>query len=280
MSLHIIGYIAGFLLVFNVVQVFNTKVFLLFPKGFSINVDNHPGIVGVHFDVNVTQDNGNLTNSYHNKHVHQPFANSWTFVKRNVVINIGDTITYKISINGNNTIEENERGACKVTEVPKLGALRKHGWTFNYDVLLECNVYNESTPPAVEIKSRALATSEDVKLKLQQCQEHIFNSSLSLLSLQMEVEVLRNLTQQISNFEETYPLAKQLTLAGRIPPDGDPKETVVFMLFEKLDLKPTILSAFRDSTYSIRFTVSTIIEKLEILEVAKYMLSNSKITIT
>ncbi|KAF5292534.1 hypothetical protein FQR65_LT01680 [Abscondita terminalis] len=273
-------YVAIFVLFFNVDRVFNVKVLLLFPKGFSISVDDRPGIASVYFDVNITRNDQNLAVECYSKNVGHAFANYWTFVKRTVALAVGDTITYTSVVSEENDNEEIESGLCKVTELPKIGSLRKHGWMFNYDIAMECSLFDEASPPLIEMKTSIPTASEDMELKLGQCQENMFNSSLSMMAMQTEIEQLRNLTQKLTDFEETYPMAKQLTLGGRIPPEGEPAEIVSFILYEKLNLKPTITSAFRDSTYSIKFMVSTVIDKLEILEAAKYMLANSKITVT
>lgn len=272
-------------LLLNAIIVTSATVTLLYPKGFSISVGDEGRIKNVHFDINVTRNGGNSIIASYSKNVHQFFGHRFTFTRDNVVLNVGDVISYKIVSNVNNSTQKLEDGVCCVRELPKKGALRKHGWLFNYDIALtdsECGRGNgtNANPKSVAIGARVNVPEEDLNLRLSKCEQAAFNTSLLLLTLQLEVEELRNLTKQIKEFEEAYPLAKQLTLSGRIPPDGDAVETVQFIIDEKLDLKPTIVSAFRDSPYNIRFTVSTIIEKFQILEAAKFILPDTKIEIS
>lgn len=272
-------------LLLNAVLVTSATVTLLYPKGFTISVGDEAGIKNVHFDVNVTRNGGNSMIASYSKNVHQFFGHRFTFTRNNVALNVGDVISYNVVSNVNNSTHKLEAGVCCVRELPKKGSLRKHGWMFSYDITLtesECGRGNgtNNNPKTVAIGQRINVPEEDLNHRLSKCEQAAFNTSLSLISLQLELDELRNLTKQIKEFEEAYPLAKQLTLSGRIPPDGDAVETVEFIIYEKLDLKPTIVSAFRDSPYNIRFTVSTIIEKFQILEAAKYILPDTKIEIS
>lgn len=267
----------------NTAFVTSTTVYLLFPKGFSINIQKVNNNKIANFEVNITRDNGNLAVARFNKLVRNAFAGQWTFAQRNIVLKIGDVISYKIITDVNDSHEKIEEGVCSINEIPKIGHLRRHGMIHNYDINLSENscITNDNRHELVITETPVVETvNQDMKRKLGECEQAMFNTSLSLMSLQLEVEELRNKTQQLTDFEETYPLAKQLTLSGRIPPDGDPVDIVQFMIYEKLDLRPNIVSAFRDAPYNIRFTVSSVIEKLQILEIAKFILPSTKVEIS
>lgn len=273
--------VCRFIIFLSVILTTSATVVLLFPKGFSISVGDETRIKDIHFEVNVTRNDGNLLVATYSKNVHQFFGTQFTFVRRNVVLSVGDSISYRVVSNTNGSTHIIKDGVCYVKELPTMGMLRKHGWMFSYDITLpeeDCGRMSDGGPAVTA--QRIDVPEEDIALKLNNCQEAVFNTSLSVLALELEVEELRNLTQQIKDFEETYPLAKQLTLSGRIPPDGDAVETVQFILYEKLDLRPTIVSAFRDSPYNIRFTVSTVLEKFRVLETAKFLLQRTRIQIS
>ncbi|KAB0799704.1 hypothetical protein PPYR_07584 [Photinus pyralis] len=273
--------VCRFIIFLSVILTTSASVVLLFPKGFSISVEDEKRSKHLNFHVNITRNDGNLLVGTYTKNVNQFFGTQFTFARRNVALNVGDSISYRVVSNTNGSTQVIKDEVCYVKELPTMGMLRKHGWMFSYDLTLseeDCGRMSDTGP--VVTAQRIDVPDEDIAAKLNNCQQAVFNASLSILALQFEVEELRNLTQEIKDFEETYPLAKQLTLSGRIPPDGDAVETVRFMLYEKLNLSPAIVSAFRESPYNIRFTVSTVLEKFRVLETAKFLLQGTRIQIS
>ncbi|KAK4886926.1 hypothetical protein RN001_003197 [Aquatica leii] len=80
----------------------------------------------------------------------------------------------------------------------------------------------------------------DGKIEKEDC---MFN----LTQLESEIEVLLKKNLMLTHLLEKTPNVNTLTMSGRLPPDGLAISTVTFIINEKLDINPTILSAVRNA---------------------------------
>lgn len=133
--------------------------------------------------------------------------------------------------------------------------------------------------PITITEKSAPPTPSPTETMLELCKELSMNATQTVMLLQSQITKLEKENRQLIATLNSYPDAKKLTLAGRIPPDDDAIGIVKFILWEKLDLKPTITHAERNPDKSIVFELSSLSDKIEVLETAKEKLKYSKILI-
>lgn len=101
----------------------------------------------------------------------------------------------------------------------------------------------------------------------------------SLLGLHSQVDDLIAKRKTVLELLERFPELKNLKLVGRFPLDQTADMTVRYVLKEKLDLQPLVVSAERKNDTFITFQLSTLEEALEVLHRAKATLGQSRIMI-
>ncbi|KAB0799701.1 hypothetical protein PPYR_07581 [Photinus pyralis] len=112
------------------------------------------------------------------------------------------------------------------------------------------------------------------------CLEGILNVTKTLLEQQAYINALELANKQMRTYIEQQKDGRKLTISGRLPPDDMASPTVSFILREKLDLNPIIVSAERHNDGSITFEVPSVEDKIEILQAARKKLATSAISIT
>ncbi|KAF5292535.1 hypothetical protein FQR65_LT01681 [Abscondita terminalis] len=233
------------------------------PRGFSVSIPNEPGIRIFAFHGKVNEELLDLEAGQFSKDIIRPTNNKWTFLDRRTKLNIGDTINFWLFV-----IKDG------------LGYRYDNGYFVVREFLFNPNFQHGSkNNPSYGSNINDIENKVDNEKDNTQCLQTIFNITQSLIDLQTQNNELTSKNLLLKELLKKTPNSRQLTLSGRIPPDGSPTNTVAFILSEKLNIKLLITSAERNVDGSITFDVPSLDDKLQILNVAKEELRLTKISI-
>lgn len=246
------------------------------PKGFRASIEDVPGIRMFVFNGNINRELRSLEPGGFSGETRHIKNGKWSVEDHNLRLEVDDVIYYWIFVIKDRLGYRLENGRFVIKELirdPHHDPQQPDKWRPQEESATSTNPVQQPAIPTT-------ASPEIDIVSLGICEETVLNATQTLLSLQYEVNALRKTNQQLINVLQKYPDSKTLTLSGRIPPDGEASVTAKFIIQEKLELNPDIVSAVRNNDGSITIEVSTLSEKLEILEEAKEKLKNTKIDIS
>lgn len=224
------------------------------PRGFSVSIPHESGIQLFAFHGNVNHKLVDLGAGEFSVDIRKHENGKWTFHNLSRKLKAGDVIYYWLFVIREGLGYRLDDGRFVVEE-----SHNSHSSSDEHDTPLDTPL-----PPRQENPT---------------CLEGILNVTRTLLEQQAQINVLELANQQMKTYIELQKDAKKITIRGRLPPDDDASSMASFILKEKLDLNPVIISAERNNDGSITFEVPSIEDKIEILQAARKKLATSTISI-
>ncbi|KAF2880535.1 hypothetical protein ILUMI_25633 [Ignelater luminosus] len=258
------------------------------PVGFSVSIEDSPGIRLFAFHGSVNKELEDLEAGEFSKDVLHTENGRWTFEDRRTRLHVGDIIYYWLFVirddlgyrldNGwfevkelvDSPFELSPRPPKRPTPPPRPSSQPDQ----NNQPDTSCNTIPQQTTTTTE------APDKEREAFLRLCELTVLNATQALLSLQSQVNSLTITNQKLTALLEKYPDGRKLTISGRLQKDDDALTITRFVLREKLDLNPDVVSATRNSDGSITFELSNLTDKIEVLEAAKEKLKNSRVIIS
>lgn len=221
------------------------------PSGFSVSIPHVPGIEIFAFHGNINRELIGLGAGEFSIDIRKHENGKWTFRNFHRKLRPGDVIYYWLFVIKNGLGYRFDGGRYRVPGGDDLPPI---------------------TPGGQEIP-------ESAPKENQPCLEAVLNLTQTLLQQQARMNALQLTNLQMRNYIEEQSDGRKLTMSGKIPPDGAASASVSFILRERLDLNPVIISADWNDNGSITFEVASVEIKLEILQEAKKKLVATKVSI-